>query len=107
MKCPECDGFISSPFLVEMGSVTCNQCEENVTVKDVFVTTKVFTMYRETLLERVLHYRSLLEEVEREKKSFGNGDVPSTVDQQNLDQSYAALRGIVGCFKGKLPTGNL
>ena len=100
MKCPECDGIISSPFLVEMGSITCNQCKENVTVKDVFVTTTSFTMHRDTLLNRVRHYRALLEEIERERILLGNSDVSSTVAQQSLDQNYAALRELLDASRG-------
>jgi Tfp pilus assembly protein PilZ len=100
MKCPECDGIISSPFLVEMGSVTCNQCKENVIVKDVFVTTEAFTMYRDTLLSRIRHYRALLKEVERDKMSLGNSDVSSTAAQQSLNQNYAALRELLEASRG-------
>jgi len=100
MKCPECDGIISSPFLVAMGSVTCNQCNENVIVKDVFVTTEAFTMYRDTLLSRIRHYRDLLKEVEREKMSLGNNDVPSTGAQKSLNQSYTALRELLEASRG-------
>jgi hypothetical protein len=99
MKCPECEGIISSPFLVEMGSVTCNQCKENVIVKDVFVTTEAFTMYRDTLLSRIRHYRALLKEVERDKRSLRNSDVSSTA-QQSLDQTYAALRELLEASRG-------
>ena len=99
MKCPKCEGIISSPFLVEIGSVTCNQCKENVIVKDVFVTTEVFTMYRDTLLGRIRHYRALLKEVERDKRSLRNSDVSSTA-QQSLDQTYAALRELLEASRG-------
>jgi hypothetical protein len=100
MKCPECDGIISSPFLVEMGSVTCNQCKENVIVKDVFVTTEAFTMYRDTLLSRIRHYRALLKEVERDKLSLGKSDASSTAAQQSLNQYYAALRELLEASRG-------
>jgi len=95
MKCPKCEGIISSPFLVEIGSVTCDQCNENVIVKDVFVTTEAFTMYRDTLLSRIRHYRELLKEVEREKVSLGKSDASSTVAQQSLNQTYTALRELL------------
>ena len=100
MKCPECEGIISSPFLVEMGSVTCNQCKENVIVKDVFVTTEVFTMNRDTLLGRIRRYRALLKEVKRDKMALGNSDVSSTAAQQSLDQTYAALRELLEASRG-------
>ena len=100
MKCPKCEGIISSPFLVEIGSVTCNQCKENVIVKDVFVTTKAFTMYRDTLLSRIRHYRDLLNEVEREMMSLGNSDVSSTGAQQSLNQTYTTLRELLEASRG-------
>lgn len=100
MKCPECEGIISSPFLVEMGSVTCNQCKENVIVKDVFVTTEVFTMNRDTLLGRIRRYRALLKEVKRDKMALGNSDVSSTAAQQSLEQTYAALRELLEASRG-------
>ena len=100
MKCPKCEGIISSPFLVEIGSVTCNRCNENVIVKDVFVTTKAFTMYRDTLLSRIRHYRDLLNEVEREMMSLGNSDVSSTGAQQSLNQTYTTLRELLEASRG-------
>jgi Tfp pilus assembly protein PilZ len=100
MKCPECDGIISSSLLVELGSITCSQCKENVIVKDVFVTTEAFTMYRDTLLDRIRHYRTLLKEIEREKISLGKSDVSSTAAQKSLNQNYAALRELLEASRG-------
>jgi hypothetical protein len=95
MKCPDCEGIISSPFLVEMGSISCDQCNGNVTVKDVIVTTKCFTMHRDSLLNRVRHYRALLDDVDREKKSLGKKvDSPARA-YQSLDQYQAALRELL------------
>lgn len=95
MHCPDCDGIISSPFLVEMGSITCVQCNKNVTVKEVIVTTKYFTMHRESLLNRVRHYRALLAEMIREKKSLGKSVGSSPRAHQSLDQYQAALRELL------------
>ena len=95
MKCPDCEGIISSPFLVEMGSITCEQCNGNVTVKDVIVITKYFTMHRDSLLKRVRHYRALLEEIVREKKSLGKSLGSPTLAHQSLDQYQAALRELL------------
>jgi uncharacterized Zn finger protein (UPF0148 family) len=95
MKCPDCEGIISSPFLVEMGSISCDQCNGNVTVKDVVVTTKYFTMHRDSLLNRVRHYRALLDDVDREKKSLGKNVDSPTVAYQSLDQYQAALRELL------------
>ena len=100
MECPECESIISSPFLVEMGSITCDQCNQNVTVKDVIVITKYFTMHRDSLLNRVRHYRALLEEVEREKKLLGNSVGLPTVAHKSLDQYHAALRELLEASRG-------
>ena len=100
MKCPDCEGTVSSPFLVEVGSIACDQCNKNVTVKDVVVTTKYFTMHRDSLINRVRYYRALLKEVERDKMSLRNSDVSSTAAQQSLDQTYAALRELLEASRG-------
>lgn len=99
MKCTECAGIIESPFLVEIGSITCNQCQANVTVKDVYVTTRAFTMHRDTLLGRVRHYRALLDEFEREKLTRGNREALSSSAQQSLEQNYAALRELLAASR--------
>jgi hypothetical protein len=100
MKCPDCEGIVSSPFLVEMGSIACDQCNKNVTVKDVVVTTKYFTMHRDSLINRVRYYRALLKEVEREKSLIGKSDSSSTVTHNSLDQYHAALRELLEASRG-------
>lgn len=100
IKCPECDVTISSPFLVEMGIVTCGQCQEDVTVKDVVVATEDFTMKRDTLLNRVKHYSALLEEVERKKMSLEDNEVLSSQALQSLNHNYAALRELLAASRG-------
>ena len=95
MKCPKCETIISSPFLVEIGAVTCDQCNEDVTVNDVFVTTSGFKMHRDDLLARVLHYRALLKDVEREKILIRNSGSSSAETQKSLDQFYNTLRELL------------
>lgn len=95
IKCPECEETISSPFLVEIGSISCNQCKGNVPVRDVFVKTRLFTMHRDTLLKRVRHYRALLKDVEREKMLLEKKDVSSMTAPKSLDQYYYALRELL------------
>ncbi len=100
MKCPKCDGIISTPLLVEMGSVTCSQCKEKVIVKDVLVVTKDFKMPRDVLMNRVHQYRDLLKEVEKRKSLLGSDDVSSSEDQKSLDQSYSSLRELLEASRG-------
>ena len=100
MKCPECDATIRSSFLVEMGTITCDQCQKEVTVKDVVVTTEDFTMQRDTLLNRINHYRALLEEVERKKMSLGDNEDLSPQALQSLNHNYSALRELLEASRG-------
>lgn len=99
MKCPECAAIIRSPFLIEIGSVTCDQCHEDVTVKDVFVTTRGFKMHRDDLLARVLHYRALLKDIEREKILIRNSSRSSTEAQKSLDQLYNTLQELLAAAR--------
>ncbi len=99
MKCPKCEAIISSPFLVEIGAVTCEQCKQDVTVNDVFVTTSGFKMHRDDLLARVLHYRALLKDVEREKMQISNSGSASAEAQKSLDQFYNTLRELLAAAR--------
>ena len=99
MKCPKCEAIIRSPFLVEIGAVTCEQCKEDVTVNDVFVTTSGFKMHRDDLLARVLHYRALLKDVEREKMLIRNSGSASVEAQKSLDQFYNTLRELLAAAR--------
>jgi phage FluMu protein Com len=71
MTCSHCDGLIKSLFLVELQEIECPQCKEIVTVKNVVVSTKEFTMQREDLINRISHYKKLLRDVE---KDIAQGD---------------------------------
>lgn len=100
VKCTECEGVIRSPFLVEIGSITCDHCQADVTVKDVFVTTKSFTMHRDTLLKRASHYRSILEEIDREKRLLDNCETSSITAQKTLNQYYSAIQELLAAARG-------
>jgi len=99
MKCPKCKAIISSPFLGEIGAVTCEQCNQDVTVDDVFVATSGFKMHRDDLLARVLHYRALLKDVEREKILIQNSGNSSADTQKSLDQFYNTLRELLAAAR--------
>ncbi|PLX74554.1 MAG: hypothetical protein C0615_09395 [Desulfuromonas sp.] len=94
MKCPQCEGTIKSPFLVEIGNITCQHCKETVTVNDVFVATKSFTMHRDALLTQIKHYRNLLKNVEQEKSQLIKNDSSSS-EAQSLDQYHSSLRELL------------
>ena len=99
MKCPKCATIIRSPFLIEIGAVTCDQCNQDVIVKDVFVTTRGFKMHRDDLLARVLHYRALLKDIEREKLLIRNNGRSSTEAQNSLDQLYKTLQELLAAAR--------
>lgn len=99
MKCPECEGTISSPFLVEIGSIPCNRCKVNVTVKDVFVATKSFIMHRDALLNRLRHYRTILRELEQERRFPGNVSTSLEAYRMTLDKYSAALQELMAAAR--------
>jgi len=99
MKCPKCATIISSPFLIEIGAVTCDQCNEDVTIKDVYVTTRGFKMHRDDLLARVPHYRALLKDIEREKILVQNSGRSSSEAQKSLEQLYNTLQELLAAAR--------
>ena len=100
MKCSECEGTLRSPFLVEIGKVGCTHCGATVAVKNVLVTTRSFSMYRDALLNRIRHYRGLLKEVERERQQLENDRTASGAAKKTLDQYYEALKELLEAARG-------
>jgi phage FluMu protein Com len=66
MSCTHCDGLIKSLLLVEGQEIECPQCKEIVTVENVVVSTKNYSMQREDLMKRISHYKKLLRDIENE-----------------------------------------
>jgi predicted nucleic-acid-binding protein len=66
-NCPKCKSVIESPYLNELSSIKCGQCQEVVTVENVFVATRGFAIHREDLNNRISRYEKLLREVEAER----------------------------------------
>ena len=93
MTCPKCDVDIKSPFLAEIESIECWQCKEEVQVKDVFVSTKGFTMSRKDLISRITHYKKLLEETENELKAESKGG-GAAIKTQKRDKNFHAITSI-------------
>jgi hypothetical protein len=90
INCPKCDVDIKSPFLAEIELIECWQCKEEVKVKDIFVSTKGFTMSRKDLIRRISHYKKLLEETENELKAVGKGG-GTAIKSQKRDKSFHAI----------------
>ena len=95
MNCPKCDGAIKSPFLAEIESVECCQCGEEVKVRDVFVSTKGFTMSRGDLISRISHYKKLLVETENELQATTEKGTTTTKPQQSEKSFHSILKDLM------------
>jgi len=95
MNCPNCKGVISSPFLAEVASIECGHCKENVQVVDVFVKTKSFTIHRDDLIKRIVRYRNLLREVEKEQSMLENDSTVSDATKRSVSQFYVTLQELL------------
>lgn len=94
-NCPNCKGVIESPYLNELRSVKCGQCQEVVTVENVSVATKEFTIDREDLHNRIFRYESLLKEVEKERALMANDRRVAKETNQSFDQFSLTLQELL------------
>ena len=94
-NCPKCKGVIESPFLNELKSAKCDQCQKIVTVGDVFVATGGFTVHREDLRKRISRYERLLKEAEEERSIMASDDTVSSETNQSFDQFCLAIRELL------------
>ncbi len=94
-NCPKCKGVIESPYLNELRSIKCGQCQEVVTVENVFVATSGFTIHREDLNNRISRYEKLLREVETERTMMANDKTVSEKTSQSFDQFCLTLHELL------------
>ena len=92
VNCPKCDGLIKSPLLVEVETIICVHCKENVDVEDVFVATKNFIMHRKDLLNRLLRFKTLLGAVEKEIQLMDNDHTVSEQSRKSVRQFRTFLK---------------
>jgi PilZ domain len=95
MHCPNCKVLIKSPFLAEVSTIECYQCKENIPVKDVYITTKNFTMHREDFLNRSFRFQKFLREVEKERFLMANSKSVSTKSLESIEQIYSSLQELL------------
>ena len=95
MECPDCNNVIKSPLLVELQSVDCSQCNKSVTVKDVVVSTKSFSIQRKDLLSRISLYKRLLGEVEKEMQSMNKEEKVATQTKNSVDSFRSFLKDLL------------
>ena len=95
MSCPNCNGVINSQFLAEVSTFECGQCNQDIAVKDIFITTKYFTISREDFLNRIFHFQRLLRDVEEERILLANNDEASNKSIESLEMFYASLQELL------------
>lgn len=94
-SCPKCNAVVESPLLNELRSVKCGQCQEVVTVENVFVAAKGFTVCREDLKHRIARYERLLSEVEAERTLMAKDDTVAKETTRSFDQFYRTLQELL------------
>jgi phage FluMu protein Com len=95
MTCPHCDGLIKSLLLVELQEIECPQCKEIVTVKNVVVSTKNFSMQREDLIKRISHYKKLLRDIEKDIAQGDGKDNNTDSARKSSDALRASLKDLL------------
>ena len=95
INCPKCSAVIKSPYLAELSTTHCKQCNEDVTVENIYVATKGFTMHRDDLLNRIARFQRLLVEVEKEIKLLESQETVSKTTQNNINNFYATLQELL------------
>lgn len=95
MDCPNCKGVIKSHFLVDLSTIECDQCKQNVPVDNVFITTNYFTIHRDDLVNRTFRFQKLLREVEKELLLMAENKEVSIKSRESLDQFYSSLQELL------------
>jgi hypothetical protein len=95
MNCPNCQGLIKSQFLAEVSTIECSQCEEKVTVENIFITSEHFTLPREHFLNRTFRFQKLLREIEKERLLMANNSEVASKSLANLDRFSSSLQELL------------
>jgi hypothetical protein len=95
INCPDCKGVIKSPFLTDVKNIECGQCKNIIPVKDIFITTKSFTMHREDFLNRTFRFQKLLREVEKELLLMSRDKNVSTKSLESLEKFHSSLQELL------------
>ena len=95
MSCPNCRGVINSLFLADVSTFECSECKEEIPVRDIFITTKYFTISRDDLNNRIFRFKRLLREVEEERVLMANSKEASTKSIASLEKFYTSLQELL------------
>ena len=91
MICSNCSETVSSELLVDVSTIECAQCKENLPVKDVIISTPHFTINREDFFNQAKRYKRLLEEVENEQILLADDKGVSIKRVKDLEQFHSSL----------------
>ena len=92
MECPHCKHQIYSHLLAEVRSVVCKNCNSDIPVKDLYITTKAYTMLRSDLLMRMFRYEELLNEAEKEVNLMVEREMSADESIESVNSFIATLR---------------
>ena len=95
MKCPKCQNYIRSALLAELKVVGCDQCQTQVPVSNVLISSNGFTFERNDLLKRFYRYRKLLDEVIEERNTMSSNNNASDVSLRSIEKFMSVLQGMM------------
>lgn len=102
MKCPKCDEMIVSALLSEIDTVGCGHCKEVVPVGDVLIYAEGFTFHRNDLVKRLFRYKTLLNEVRKEREMLEKSTDASDESKKSLDRFLQALEEVMAGARNHL-----
>jgi hypothetical protein len=95
MKCSNCDEMIISALLSDVDKTVCGSCGETVAVENVLVYAEGFTFHRNDLIKRLFRYKTLLNEVRKEKEELEKNPNASEDSIQSLERFLQALEEVM------------
>lgn len=95
MKCPKCQKYIRSALLAELKVIGCDQCQTQVPVDNVLISSNGFTFDRNDLLKRFYRYRKLLDEVIEERNNMSDNNSASDVSLRSIEKFMSVLQGMM------------
>lgn len=95
MKCPKCQNYIRSALLAELKVIGCDQCQTQVPVGNVLISSSGFTFERNDLLKRFYRYRKLLDEVIEERNTISGNSSSSDVSLRSIEKFMSVLQGMM------------
>lgn len=102
MRCPKCDEMIVSALLSDMDQVPCDHCQALVPVTDVMVFAEGFTFHRNDLVKRLFRYKTLLDEICKERDLLEKNPQASEEGKKSLERFSKALAEVMAGARNNL-----